>query len=102
MKRNFNITMHVPLGCRHGTLCFTEEQSVIWGFLEVLGNRDSFTGTLTQTGHMEITGRMTSLLRSFSYIAKGTLRDTQLKLNVTGDRYSFRITGKEIIGQEVC
>ncbi len=97
MKRKFNITMHVPLGNRHGTMCFTENNSTISGILEVLGSKDDFTGTLTESGTLEFTGKMTSLLHSFSYLAKGTILNSKLKVNVTGGRYSFYITGEEII-----
>lgn len=50
MKRKFSITMYVPLGIRHGTMSFVEEHNVINGILEVFGNQDAFTGTLTETG----------------------------------------------------
>lgn len=96
MEHRFDITMHVPLGRRHGTVYMTEENSEVCGVLEVLGGRDPFTGTLTEAGELEITGRMRTGLCSFSYTARGTVNGTGLKLNVTGGRYSFCITGEEI------
>lgn len=100
MERQFIITMHVPLGSRHGTMHFTEDRSKIHGVMEVLGNKDSFTGKLTKSGNIEITGKMTSLLHSFSYRAKGTIKNSKMNLSVVGDRYSFCITGEETNIQE--
>ena len=91
-----SITMYVPLGIRHGTMSFVEEHNVINGILEVFGNQDAFTGTLTETGIVELKGKMTPLLHSFSYVARGTIANSNMDLNVVGGRYSFRITGEEI------
>ncbi len=100
MEQKFNITMYVPLGIRHGTIQFNEEHSAIRGLLDVLGSKDTFTGTLTEDGAVEFTGTMTSLLHTFSYLAKGTIKGSQLQLTVTGDRYSFRISGEKTKVQE--
>lgn len=100
MNRKFNITMHAPLGLRHGTLCFTEYSGNIRGTLTLLGGSDSFTGHITEKGIIEFSGRLTSKLHSFSYSAKGNIANSMLTLDVIGDRYSFRITGNEIKPQE--
>ena len=100
MERKFSITMHAPLGVRHGTMSFNEENSTIDGTLELLGNKSTFKGTITEDGTVEFSGKMTSRLHSFSYFANGTIIHSDLKLNVIGDRYSFCITGEEINLQE--
>lgn len=96
MNRKFTITMYVPLGLRNGTMSFVEEHNVINGIIEVFGNQGAFTGTLSKAGIIEFKGKMTSLLHSFSYFAKGTIIDSHMDLSVVGGRYSFRITGEEI------
>lgn len=95
MERIFDITMHVPLGSRSGTLCFTAEQDRIHGILEILGGKNSFTGTLSAEGSMEFGGQLTSLFHSFSYVASGTLSDGRLELKINGGRYLFNVTGTE-------
>ena len=88
--------MHAPLGVRHGTMSFNEENSEINGTLELLGSKGTFKGTIAEDGTVEFSGEMTSRLHSFSYFANGTIIHSALKLNVSGDRYSFCITGEEI------
>ena len=100
MERKFNITMHAPLGLRHGTLYFTECNGNISGTLVLLGGSGSVTGHITEEGIVEFAGKLVAKLHSFSFLAKGTITDSKLKLDVTGGRYSFRITGEEIKTQE--
>ncbi len=100
MERKFEITMHAPLGKRHGSMRFTEKDGNISGMLELLGGKDSFKGTVAENGTIKFSGEITSRLHSFAYLAMGTITGSDMKLNVTGDRYSFRITGEEIISQE--
>ena len=95
MERKFSITMHAPLGVRHGTMSFNEENSTIDGTLEILGSKGTFQGTITEDGTVEFSGEMASRLHSFHYIANGTIIHSVLKLNVSGDRYSLCITGEE-------
>lgn len=97
MERKFNITMRVSLGVRRGTMSFTEDPPEVHGVLEILGGKDKFTGTLTENGIMEIRGKITSLLHTFSYHAKGTIANSHLTLSMTTDKHSFFITGEEII-----
>lgn len=73
MKRKFNITMYVPLGNRKGTISFDKINSQITGTLCILGNEDSFTGTIDENGFIEFKGKITSLLHSFYYCAKGKI-----------------------------
>lgn len=96
MKRKFDITMHVPLGRRHGTLLYSEDNSAVSGILEILGNKSPFTGSLTDNGIVEFTGKIKSILHSFRYIARGRITGSHIKLDVIGSRYSFCITGEEI------
>ena len=96
MKRKFNITMHVPLGNRNGTMCFDEEGNKINGILDVLGNKDSFVGTITKSGFIQLSGKMTSVLHSFPYKAEGTIINSNIRLDVMAQRYSFYITGEEV------
>lgn len=96
MERKFNIVMRVPIGRRHGTLTYSENNSAISGILEILGNKSSFTGSCTSDGAVEFTGKIKSLFRIFSYIARGTITDSGINLDVLAGRYSFRITGEEI------
>lgn len=100
MERKFDITMHAPLGLRHGTMCFTECDGNISGILELLGGRHMFTGRITGNGTIGFSGNLASKLHSFAYLARGTIIQSELKLDVTGSRYSFRITGEEIKPQE--
>ena len=100
MERKFNITMYALLGMRHGTMSFNQENSIIDGTLELLGNKGACKGIITEDGKVEFSEKITSRLHSFSYFANGTIIHSDLKLNVIGDRYSFCITGEEINLQE--
>lgn len=100
MERKFDITMHAPLGLRHGTMIFTEKNNNISGTLELLAGKNNFTGTITENGTIEFSGKIASKLHSFTYIAKGRIIQSKLEIDVTGNRYSFCITGEEIKPKE--
>lgn len=100
MERRFNITMHAPLGPRYGQLRFTQCSDSISGTLALLGSNNPFTGHITENGLIEFSGKLTSKINSFSYFANGTIKASELMLNLVGDRYAFRIIGQEIKTQE--
>ena len=93
MERIFDITMHVPLGSRSGTLCFTAEQNRIHGILEILGGKNSFTGTLAADGSTEFGGQITSLFHSFSYLARGTISEGKYSDHRAGVRCVYCQSG---------
>ncbi len=95
MQRQFTVTLHVPLGERRGTLCFTRQDGAINGTLEALGKQSPFSGTASADGRLRLDGHMHAPRRSFPFHAEGYANGNTLELIVTGDRYAFRITGEE-------
>lgn len=100
MERTIRITMHAPLGPRHGTLRFSDQNGSVSGTMTLLGSTAPFAGRLTPDGGLTLAGELTSGLQSFSYLARGRLTPGGLELTVCGGRYSFGITGEEILSQE--
>lgn len=95
MQRQFAVTLHVPLGERHGTLRFTQRDGTVSGTLEAFGAQSPFSGTASADGHLQLDGRMHAPRRSFPFCAEGYANGNTLELTVAGDRYAFRITGEE-------
>ncbi len=100
MERRFRIVMHAPLGTRKGKLCFTRYGDSICGTLTLLGGSAPFTGRMTDDGKMEFSGTLATRLHTFRYIARGNIAGKALALQMTGSRYSFRVTGEETEEQE--
>lgn len=88
--------MHVPLGVRQGNMSFSDDGGGIKGAFEVKGIRATFVGRITESGEAELSGNMTSVFHSFPYTASGNIKNSHLKLDVRGGRYSFYITGEEV------
>lgn len=95
MERIFDITMFAPLGHRHGTLRLNRSGPAVSGTIHILGGDAPFAGRVSDSGQVEFSGKMTTLLRSFTYIARGEIRGKTISLEVTGGRYHFNITGTE-------
>ena len=49
---------------------------------------------------MEFSGTLATRLHTFRYIARGNIAGKALALQMTGSRYSFRVTGEETEEQE--
>ena len=65
MERKFDITMHVPLGIRRGTLCFSEHNGYISGTLALLGSTAPVSGHIDKLGTVEFSGKLATKLQSF-------------------------------------
>ena len=100
MERSFKITMHVPLGLRAGTLKFTQENSTVYGVMDILGCKSVFSGTLSPEGTANLEGFLNSVIRSFPFTATGIIFASHLKLTIEDQRHPLYVTGDEIITQE--
>lgn len=93
MERTYDITINAPLGIRYGTMTLIFRDSEVTGKINAFGNHDDFTGQIDSNGEIEIKGKITSLLNSVSYYAKGVINDCGLSLQLFTNKYSFEITG---------
>lgn len=93
MERTYDITINAPLGIRFGTMTFNCSDSEVTGTINAFGNHDNFTGQIDSNGEIEIKGKITSLINSVPYYAKGVINDCGLSLQLFTNKYSFAITG---------
>lgn len=93
MERTDDITINAPLGIRFGTMTFNCHGTEVTGTLNAFGNHDDFTGQIGSNGEIEIKGKITSLINSVPYYAKGIINDCSLNLQLITNKYSFAITG---------
>lgn len=93
MERTDDITINAPLGIRFGTMTFNCHGTEVTGTLNAFGNHDDFTGQIGSNGEVEIKGKITSLINSVPYYAKGIINDCSLNLKLITNKYSFAITG---------
>lgn len=96
MNRKFNITMHVPLGIRCGTLSIKQDQNIITGILDILGRKTEFLGSINKNDIFEFTGDLITPLLSFPFSAKGKITNNTVNFKLKGNRYLMTVTGKEI------
>lgn len=100
MRRVFGITMHAPIGKKRGKMCYNQEKGCLNGTIELLGGKDDFSGHISESGEIDFSGTITSKFSSFAYTAKGRVDLPLIDFKITGGRYSFRVTGEEIISPE--
>lgn len=100
MERQFQMTMHAPLGDRHGYLWLEQDHNELHGRLDILGHSANFDGSLGPHGEVIIDGQIRSALSSFRYLAEGRLQGTHLHLTVRGGRYNFQMDGEEMKTKE--
>lgn len=76
---DYDIKLRVPLGIRKGRMHFVENEGIITGNIEVLGNITSFKGSI-RDGTIEIEGVLKTFIRENPYRGKGTVDDGVLKV----------------------
>lgn len=92
----YRICMFVPLGERNGTMLLHRTGENIDGWLDVLGQRNTLSGVLSNDGQITLSGVLQTLLNSIPYTAHGTIsgRNILLSLKTASGEY-YPISGEE-------
>lgn len=93
----YRICLTVPLGRRNGIMLLKQSNGQFTGWLDVLGQKTAFSGTLSGNGQLTLSGVLQTLVSTLPYTATGTVRGRQilLKLKTTAGA-SYLLTGEEL------
>ena len=62
MKKNYQIYLSTPLGIKKGTMSFLELKGKINGYLNVMNNKNKFSGFLLADGQINLEGLMLCII----------------------------------------
>ena len=92
-SQKYNVCLQTPIGSRYGIMKVKKERSQIFGSLDVLRHSEPFSGTISEDGSCEITGKIVTLIRQLTYIATGKIIDGRLNLSISIGHNTFKMTG---------
>lgn len=97
-ETKYRVCLSVPLGQRDGTMLIRQTGSSITGWLDILGNRNTLSGALTNDGQLEFSGVLQTFLSTIPYTATGTMSSSRLQLNLkTASDTCYFLSGEELI-----
>lgn len=89
----YNISMKTKLGQKNGTVELFIKNGSITGFLNILGKRNSFEGTITNDGNCTMNGNIVTLVQSIPYTATGYADNEKIDITLKCKKYNFHIYG---------
>lgn len=92
-SQKYKVCLQTPIGSRYGIMNVKKEGTKIYGLLDVLRHSEPFSGTISEDGSCEITGKIVTLMRQFTYNATGKILDGRLNLSIATGHYTFKMTG---------
>ncbi len=96
MEYLYEIQLEVPLGIRKGNMSLHINNEQISGELEVLGNKETFEGNITNDGVISITGTLVSIVRNIPYKGIGKIQENTLQMLLCVSDGSYKLTGKQV------
>lgn len=95
-EKNYRICLTVPLGTRNGTMVFHETGGKVDGWLNVMNEKNRFSGVLSAEGQLTLTGVIRTLISTMHYTATGTISGQKLLLNLKMDSGTYYpLSGEE-------
>lgn len=96
-EKTYRIKLSVPLGERHGTMVLRESEGKADGRLNVMNEKNRFSGTLSGDGQLVLSGTIRTLVSTVHYTAAGTVSGRKLLLNPKTDSGAYySVSGEEI------
>ncbi len=96
-QRNYRISLKVPLGTRKGTMTINEKDEMVNGYLILMNKTNSFTGTLSKDGKLNLNGVIKTLVDVVSYKATGLISGSSILLSLKTDHNTcLSLLGEEI------
>lgn len=100
-ERKYRICLSAPLGERSGTMTLCESGGRIDGWLEVMKQKNRLSGTLSDGGRVELSGRLRTLVSTVPYTATGTVSGSRILLNLkTASGAYYPVSGEELKADE--
>ncbi|MGN0327059.1 MAG: hypothetical protein ACI4DW_12155 [Lachnospiraceae bacterium] len=92
-EQRYSVCMNTLLGKKHGILFARITEDIVNGWLDILGHREPFAGTIDEAGNCSITGTIITLMRTVYFSATGRLTETSVFLRIQGERHVFELNG---------
>ena len=84
-EKNYRICLTAPLGARNGSLVLREAEGKVEGWLNVMNERNRFSGVLSEDGQLTLSGVIRTLVSTMHYTATGTVSGRKILLNLKTD-----------------
>ncbi len=95
-EKNYRIRLTAPLGARDGTMVFYEADGKVDGWLNVMHEKNRFSGVLSEEGQLTLTGVIRTLISTMHYTATGTISGRKILLNLKTDSGAYYpLSGEE-------
>ena len=95
-EKNYRICLNAPLGTRNGTMIFQETDGKVDGRLNIMNEKNRFSGVLSKEGQLTLTGVIRTLISTMRYTATGTISEQKILLNLKTDSGAqYTIFGEE-------
>lgn len=96
-EKNFRICLSAPLGARNGTIMLRYSGGRADGWLNVMNEKNKFSGTISDDGRLTLSGTIRTLMSTVHYTATGTVSGRLILLNLKTDTGAYYpIFGEEI------
>lgn len=99
-ETQYSVFMQTPLGRKQGVMTASVNQNVLKGWLDILGHREPFEGTIDPQGICTISGTFITLMRTVSFVATGKITASSVNLQMREERNVFELTGIPCMGRE--
>lgn len=95
-ERNYRVCLTAPLGARNGTMVLHETGGKVDGWLNVMNEKNRFSGVLSEEGQLTLSGVIRTLISTVHYTATGTVSGHRILLNLKTDSGAYYpVSGEE-------
>ena len=95
-EKHYRICLNAPLGARNGTMVIREAEGCVDGWLNVMDERNRFSGTLSGDGQLALSGTFRTLISTMHYAATGMVSGRHILLNLKTDAGTcYPVSGEE-------
>lgn len=89
----YQVMLATPLGPRHGMMKLDVCGEKADGWLRLLGHQESISGKVMADGFCQLTGKISTFMRSIDYTAEGQLQEDKVQLKLHAKRNEFLLSG---------
>ena len=97
-EKHYRICLNAPLGARNGTMVIREAEGCVDGWLNVMDEKNRFSGTLSGDGRLTLSGTFRTLISTTHYTATGMVSGRHILLNLKTDAGAcYPVSREELI-----
>ncbi len=92
-ERIYDIILHAPLGERYGKMIITRTKNKISGVMELMNQKEPFSGTVDDDGNCSIEGKIVTLVKTIYYHGKGKIDLKKIHFDIQGKKDVYQLDG---------